>query len=35
MSDPISRRSFGTLTAGVVLGSATNLAAADDKPECD
>jgi hypothetical protein len=29
--DPISRRSFSTLTAGVVLGSTTNLAAADDK----
>jgi hypothetical protein len=31
VSDPISRRSFSTLTAGVVLGSMTNLAAADDK----
>ena len=35
MSDPISRRSFSTLTAGVALGSATNLAAADDKPKND
>jgi hypothetical protein len=36
MSDPISRRSFSSLTAGVVVGSAaaaaTDLAAADDKP---
>ncbi len=35
MPDPISRRSFSTLTAGVVLGSATNLSAADDKPKTD
>jgi hypothetical protein len=35
MSDPISRRSFSTLSAGVALGSATNLAAADDKPKND
>ena len=37
MSDPISRRSFSSLTAGVVVGSAaagaTNLPAADDKPK--
>jgi hypothetical protein len=37
MSDPISRRSFSSLTAGVVVGSAavgaTNLSAADDKPK--
>src|SRR3954468_18959990 len=30
MSEPISRRSFGALTAGVVLGSAAALPAADD-----
>ena len=35
MRDPISRRSFSTLTAGVVLGSATSLSAADDKPKND
>ncbi len=37
MSDPISRRSFSSLTAGVVAGSAAgvaaDLAAADDKPK--
>jgi hypothetical protein len=34
MSDPISRRSFTTLTAGFVLGSASDLGAADDpKPK--
>jgi hypothetical protein len=37
MSDPISRRSFSSLTAGVVVGSAasgaTNLSAAEDKPK--
>ena len=37
MSDPISRRSFSSLTAGVVVGSAAasaaNLPAADDKPK--
>jgi hypothetical protein len=37
MSDPISRRSFSSLTAGVVVGSAAasagELAAADDKPK--
>jgi hypothetical protein len=32
MSDPISRRSFSSLTAGVVVGSAA-AAAADDKPQ--
>jgi hypothetical protein len=36
MSDPISRRSFSSLTAGVVAGSAVaaaaDVAAADDKP---
>jgi hypothetical protein len=36
MSDPISRRSFSSMTAGVVVGSAAvtaaDLAAADDKP---
>jgi hypothetical protein len=37
MSDPISRRSFSSLTAGVVVGSAasgaTDLPAAEDKPK--
>ncbi len=33
MIDPISRRSFSSLAAGVVLGAATDLAAADDKPK--
>jgi hypothetical protein len=33
MIDPISRRSFSTLTAGVVIGAAADLAAADDKPK--
>ena len=37
MSDPISRRSFSSLTAGVVVGSAaagaTNLPAAEDQPK--
>jgi hypothetical protein len=32
MTDPISRRTFTSLTAGFVLGSATELAAADDQP---
>jgi hypothetical protein len=32
MSDPISRRSFTTLSAGLVLGSVANLAASEDKP---
>ena len=31
MSDPISRRSFGTLAAGAVFASAADQAAADDK----
>jgi hypothetical protein len=35
MSDQLSRRSFTTLAAGVVLGSAADLAAADDKPKAD
>ena len=33
MHDPISRRTFSALTAGTVLGSATNLATADEKPK--
>jgi hypothetical protein len=33
MSDPISRRSFSTLSAGVVVGSAAQLSAAEDKPK--
>ena len=32
MSDPITRRSFAALAA-TALGSATDLAAADDKPQ--
>jgi hypothetical protein len=32
MPDPVSRRDFGNLTAGVVLGSAVELRAADDPP---
>jgi hypothetical protein len=36
MSDPISRRSFSSLTAGAVVGStaagSTNLPAAEDQP---
>jgi hypothetical protein len=35
MSDPISRRSFGTLAAGVVLASAADQAAADDKSKAN
>jgi hypothetical protein len=35
MPDLISRRSFSTLTAGVVLGTSTGLAAADDKSKSD
>jgi hypothetical protein len=35
MSDPISRRSFAGLTAGLALGSAANLAAADEKPKAE
>src|SRR5262245_30214145 len=31
MSDPISRRSFGTLAAGAMLATAADQAAADDK----
>jgi hypothetical protein len=33
MPDPISRRAFSSATAGIALGSATNLAAADDAPK--
>jgi hypothetical protein len=32
MSDPISRRTFATLGAGLVLGSAADVMAADNKP---
>jgi hypothetical protein len=32
MPDPVSRRDFANLTAGVVLGSAVELRAADDPP---
>src|SRR5262249_4803285 len=35
MSDPISRRSFATLTAGLALGAAADPATADDKPKAD
>ena len=35
MSDPLSRRSFTTLTAGFVLGSAADLPAADEPPKAD
>ncbi len=35
MPDPISRRSFSNLTAGVVLGSASNVSAGEDKPKVD
>jgi hypothetical protein len=35
MSDPISRRSFATLTAGAMFAAATDLAAADEKPKTD
>lgn len=35
MADLISRRTFATLTAGLVLGTATDLQAADDKPKTD
>jgi hypothetical protein len=35
MSELISRRSFALATTGLVLGSATDLAAADDKPKAD
>jgi hypothetical protein len=33
MADSLSRRTFTTLTAGFVLGSATDLSAADDQPK--
>jgi hypothetical protein len=33
MSDPISRRTFAAATAGVVLASAAELSAADEKPK--
>jgi hypothetical protein len=33
MSGPISRRSFSTLTTGLVLASATEIAAAGDNPK--
>jgi hypothetical protein len=33
MVDPMSRRLFGTVTAGLALGSANTLAAADDSPK--
>jgi hypothetical protein len=35
MSDPISRRSFSTLTTGLILASATDLASAGDNPKAD
>ncbi|HEY1375741.1 MAG TPA: ankyrin repeat domain-containing protein, partial [Gemmataceae bacterium] len=35
MSDPISRRSFAAVTAGVVLGSATDVPAADEPPKAE
>ena len=35
MRDPISRRSFTTLTAGIVLGASADLAKAADKPKAD
>ncbi len=35
MSDSISRRSFSTLTTGLVLASATDIAAAGDNPKAD
>jgi hypothetical protein len=35
MSDAISRRTFTTLSAGFVLGTAADLAAAADKPKAD
>src|SRR5437763_5228759 len=33
MSDPINRRTFTTLTAGLVVGAAADLQAADDPPK--
>src|SRR5438132_4902545 len=35
MRDPISRRSFTTLTAGIVLGASADVAKAADKPKAD
>jgi hypothetical protein len=35
MSDPISRRSFAALPAGLVLAAAADAGAADDKPKTD
>ncbi len=35
MPDPISRRLFSAMTAGAVLGSVTDPAAADDKPKSE
>jgi hypothetical protein len=35
MSEPISRRSFTGLTAGLLLGTAAEPAAADEKPKAD
>ena len=35
MSERISRRSFATLATGIVLGSAADLKAADDKPKAN
>jgi hypothetical protein len=35
MPDPISRRSFTLVTSGAMLGTATNLPAADEKPKAD
>ncbi len=35
MTDPISRRAFTSLSAGIALGSAGELAAADDKPKTE
>jgi hypothetical protein len=35
MTDPISRRSFTSLAAGVVLASTAELPAADDKPKAE
>ena len=33
MSEPLSRRSFATLSTGIVLGAAADLSAADDKAD--
>jgi hypothetical protein len=35
MPDPISRRGFSAATTGLVIGSAAQLAAAEDKPKTD